>query len=384
MDDLDGGGWMPPDQGAESPSRVLIIDDEPANLRLLERTLARLGPLEIRSLADPRDALGVLDVFDADAILLDLHMPHLDGWTLLEQIRQMRDPEEFLPIIVLTADVSPDARRRSLDAGATDFLTKPLDPTEVVLRVRNVLRTRALHVRLNDRARTLDAEVASRTADLERTVAELRRVDAERRKLFTRLVDAEERQRLEFASQVHEDQIQKMTAVGIRLSTLRTRLTHEGAVADDLAELVGTVASSIASLRHLVFELRPPSLDRDGLRVALLDYLGGATGGAGVDHTVEDRLEEEPPAHVRLVIYRVLQETLAGLIRKGGGTRRVAVVLRTRDGGVSATVEHDGISPNSDGEGGLTIRERVELAGGWLRMNDAADGDSVLEFWLPV
>jgi DNA-binding response OmpR family regulator len=383
QDDLNGGGASPADQEAEPTPRVLLVDDEPANLRLLERTLARLGSLEIRSLSDPRDALDVLERFDPDALLLDLHMPHVDGWSVLEQIRHTRPAEEFLPVIVLTADVSPEARRRSLDVGATDFLTKPLDPSEVALRVRNVLRTRALHVRLHDRAGTLDAEVASRTAELERMVSELRRVDAERRKLLTRLVDAEERQRVELASLVHEDQIQHMTAVGLRLSMIRAKLTEDGAMADDLAELERTVSSSIASLRHLLFELRPPSLDRDGLRVALLEYLGRAPDGGGLDHTVEDRLEQEPPANVRLVVYRVLQEALARL-RRSGRARHVAVTLRTRDGGLSATVRHDGASPISDEQDGSAIRERVELAGGWLRTHEEADGDSVFEFWLPM
>jgi len=136
---------------AAASGRILVVDDEPANVRLLERLLRRAGHEEVRGTSDPREVLRLLDEFRPDVILLDLHMPHLDGYELLGQLRQRITPETFLPIVVLTADATQGAKRRALDLGARDVLTKPFDSTEVLLRVANLLETRRLYQRLHGR-----------------------------------------------------------------------------------------------------------------------------------------------------------------------------------------------------------------------------------------
>jgi signal transduction histidine kinase/FixJ family two-component response regulator len=125
--------------------RVLAIDDEEANVDLLGFFLADEGFHNFTGLQDPRRALQVFDELRPDLVLLDLHMPHMDGFTLMRGMRERMAPDDFLPILVLTADVTSEARVRALDEGASDFLTKPLDGVEVVLRIRNLLRTRVLH-----------------------------------------------------------------------------------------------------------------------------------------------------------------------------------------------------------------------------------------------
>jgi signal transduction histidine kinase/DNA-binding NarL/FixJ family response regulator len=125
--------------------RVLSIDDEEANLDLLSFFLADEGIRNVTQVQDPRRALAAFDEVKPDLVLLDLHMPHLDGFALMRGLRERVGPHDFLPILVLTADVTPAARLRALDEGASDFLTKPLDGVEVVLRIRNLLRTRVLH-----------------------------------------------------------------------------------------------------------------------------------------------------------------------------------------------------------------------------------------------
>lgn len=125
--------------------RVLGIDDEAANLDLLEFFLADEGLHNFTATTDPRAALRTFDEVKPDLVLLDLHMPHLDGFAVMRAMRERMQPDDFLPILVLTADVTPAARLRALEEGASDFLTKPLDGVEVVLRIRNLLRTRVLH-----------------------------------------------------------------------------------------------------------------------------------------------------------------------------------------------------------------------------------------------
>lgn len=129
------------------PSKVLIVDDDPASIELLTEHLH--GSVdEIRGLADSRQVERVFAEFGPDLVLLDLHMPDPDGLEVLRRLRGARTSLGFLPVIVLTADTAHVARNSALILGADEFLTKPLDREEVVLRVRNLLRTRQLYVDL--------------------------------------------------------------------------------------------------------------------------------------------------------------------------------------------------------------------------------------------
>jgi cyclic di-GMP phosphodiesterase len=128
-------------------ARILIVDDEPVNIELLEAFLAD-ADTEIRGVTDSRQVEMAFDEFDPDIVLLDLRMPPPDGLEILQRLRGARLSLGFLPVIVLTADTGRVARNSALLLGANDFLTKPLDRDEVVLRVRNLLRTRELFVEL--------------------------------------------------------------------------------------------------------------------------------------------------------------------------------------------------------------------------------------------
>jgi putative two-component system response regulator len=154
-------------------ARILIVDDEKANVRLLERILEEGGYLRTKSLTDSRQVLDAVGGFAPDLILLDLHMPHLDGFALLEALRAEPREPGFLPILVLTADITSAAKRQALAGGATDFLTKPFDQTEVLLRIRNLLETRYLHLQLQEHNQMLEAKVRERTQDLEEARMEI-------------------------------------------------------------------------------------------------------------------------------------------------------------------------------------------------------------------
>ena len=111
-------------------ARILIVDDEPTNVRLLERIVRNAGWADARSTTDSREAAALHAEFRSDLVLLDLMMPYLDGVAVMKQLRSTVADAEFLPIVILTADATGDAKRRALDAGATDFLTKPFDHME--------------------------------------------------------------------------------------------------------------------------------------------------------------------------------------------------------------------------------------------------------------
>src|SRR6187399_973253 len=135
----EGGLPLSMSQPLLDKARVLIVDDEPSNIRLLERILEMFGSAAVQSTTDSRQALPLYFSFQPDLVLLDLHMPHLDGYKVIEQLKAAVPPDEYLPILVLTADVTIETKRRALAAGAKDLVTKPLDNFEVVLRINNLL-----------------------------------------------------------------------------------------------------------------------------------------------------------------------------------------------------------------------------------------------------
>jgi putative two-component system response regulator len=163
------------DLAAYVKMRILIVDDEPANVALLEDMLSEQGYRHLKSTTDSRQVLTLCSEFDPDLILLDLFMPHVDGFAILEALRGDRT-EVFLPIIVLTADVNEETKLRALNLGATDFLNKPLDHIEVLLRIRNMLETRRIHQLLDNRRAALEDAVAARTSELHAAQAKLEKV----------------------------------------------------------------------------------------------------------------------------------------------------------------------------------------------------------------
>jgi putative two-component system response regulator len=153
--------------------KILIIDDESLNVALLEDILCANGYTRIKSILDSRVAFDTCNTFEPDLILLDLRMPHLDGFAILDSLRANRN-EIYLPIIVLTADIAEETKLRALDAGATDFLLKPFDQTEVLLRIRNLLETRRLQLQLDNQRAALEDAVLARTSELREAHSQLK------------------------------------------------------------------------------------------------------------------------------------------------------------------------------------------------------------------
>lgn len=148
-------------------SRILIVDDLPSVVRLLEHFLLRAGYRDVVSTTDPRKALDLYRETKPDLIILDLHMPYLDGFDVLERLRPEIAVERFLPILILTGDLSGEAKQHALSSGAKDFLSKPFDQVEALLRIENLLRTRLLYREVQRRNESLEAEIRERTRELE-------------------------------------------------------------------------------------------------------------------------------------------------------------------------------------------------------------------------
>src|SRR5579859_2211987 len=154
-------------------AHILIIDDQEANVRVLERILQQAGYQQVTTTTDSRQVLDLFTAIRPDLILLDLHMPHLDGFAVLDALTPCIAEDSYLPTMMLTADVTPAVKQQALAKGVRDFLTKPFDAIEVVLRCRNLLETRLLHLQLQKRNDQLDEQVQIRTAQLEQAQADV-------------------------------------------------------------------------------------------------------------------------------------------------------------------------------------------------------------------
>ncbi|MDP8957422.1 MAG: response regulator, partial [Actinomycetota bacterium] len=148
-------------------ARILIVDDEPPNIEILRRALRQVGYTCVEGITDPRRMPSLLTEFEPDLVLLDLLMPHLDGFEVLELIRTTIPASTYLPVLVLTADATAESKRKALAGGAKDFLTKPFDLSEVLLRIRNMLELRELHLGLRRHNEELEDRVRERTVELE-------------------------------------------------------------------------------------------------------------------------------------------------------------------------------------------------------------------------
>jgi len=170
-------------------SKILVVDDEWANIELLKMLLKRWGFTNVVATSDSTEAIGLVRAVRPDLVLLDLHMPKLDGFEVLKGIREVTTPDEYLPVLVLTADVTNSTKQRALSGGARDFLIKPFDATEVLLRVTNLLETRHLHTRLENYTTDLAREVEVRTQQITQKSNEL---EAARLEVLKRLASAAE------------------------------------------------------------------------------------------------------------------------------------------------------------------------------------------------
>lgn len=199
---------------------ILVVDDQEANVRVLERILARAGFERVVGTSDSRQALPLFLEHRPDLVLLDLHMPNLDGFGVLEALQPHVPDGTYLPILVLTADISRPAKQRALSMGAKDFLAKPFDSIEVVLRIRNLLETRALYLELQRHNARLEEKVLERTRELEQAQLEIL-------------------ERLALAAEFRDDATHEHTQ---RVGRLSARLARRLGLPDDQIELIRRAA----------------------------------------------------------------------------------------------------------------------------------------------
>jgi signal transduction histidine kinase len=152
--------------GLNPNARLLIVDDSVANISMLRNILNRLGFTHIESITDSRETVARVEDFRPDLIILDLNMPLLNGFAVMQKLAKVIPRDTFLPVLVLTADATGESMRKALASGATDLVTKPFNSSELYMRMRNLLQIRTLHLQLQAQNQTLETKVLERTREL--------------------------------------------------------------------------------------------------------------------------------------------------------------------------------------------------------------------------
>jgi PAS domain S-box-containing protein len=221
--------------------------------------------------------------------------------------------------------------------------------------------------------------------------AALERSLAERQSLLARLVAAGEEERRRVAADIHDDSIQAIAAAGIRIQLLRRKLADEEHIAL-VREVEKSIELSIARLRHLLFDLRPPALDHEGLSPALLMYIAETEHQSETRFLLDDRLRSQPPHETRTILYRIAQEALTN-VRKHANAANATVTLEEREGGYVVQIRDDGLgfdpaAPDAGAAPGhlglVAMRERATLAGGRLSIESTPGEGTTVEVWVPA
>jgi PAS domain S-box-containing protein len=342
---------------------------------------AELAIKQLAAIVESSDDAIIGKTLDGTILTWNLGAERMYGYSAAEMVGR--------PVSVLAPPDLPDElpdligrlqRGEEIDQLETKRRRRDGAEIDVLLKVSAIRNGRGEIVGSSSIARDITQLKAQ--ADLERDLAE-------RRALLAHLVTAGEEERARIAGDIHDDSIQAITAAGMRLQILRRKVDDPEQL-KLLGELEETIRLSIDRLRHLLFDLRPPILDTEGLAAAVEMYLEDAANGATTRYELEDKLRSQPSAQTRTILYRIVQEALMN-VRKHAVAATATVLLQERDGGYLVRIADDGVGFAVDqakpvlGHLGLaSMRERAMLADGWMRVRSAPQDGTTIEVWVPA
>lgn len=343
-------------------SKILIVDDD-ASARETMVALLEKEHYQLELAQDGFQALRMLEILQPDLILLDVMMPGMDGFEVCRRIRSTPQLAE-VPIIILTALDDRESLLQGIEAGADDFLHKPVDRQELVARVRTIIRL--------NRYRTL----VEQRENL--------------KEMAERLVTAQEQERLRISRELHDDLGQALTTHMLALRNFQDDLSLP--VAELFAGLQALYDQSYdiaIKIRRLAQDLRPPILEALGLKQAMQTYCSKFTERTQLPVVFE--IDPDLPALpdiYNVTLYRVLQEALTN-VAKHAQASRVWVELSVDDNSINLVIQDNGLGLHSKGNStggiGLTgMQERLSLVGGELLLRSALEGGTILTAALPL
>ena len=343
-------------------STILIVDDDPT-ARQTAVAMLESENYDLHLAKDGMQALHMLEDLQPDVILLDVMLPVMDGFEVCRRIRATPQLAE-VPILMLTALDDRASLLRGIEAGADDFLSKPVDRRELTARVRTITRL--------NRYRTL--------------VEQRENI----RQMAERVVAAQEEERQRISRELHDDLGQALTTHLLALRHLQDDLSIP--VEELFAQLQSLYEGSyevLVKIRRLARDLRPPVLDALGLKVAMQTYCTEFTRRTQLPVTFEaDESLPELPDVYNVTLYRTLQEALTNVVKHARASQ-VWVDLSLEDGAVHLTVQDDGIGmaaaeTNPNGIGLTGLQERITIAGGQLNVSSNARHGTILLATIPL
>ncbi len=341
--------------------KILIVDDEEAGIATLNAILEGQG-YQIETARNGESALEKAAQVLPDVILLDVMMPGMDGFEVCRRIRATHGLAE-IPILILTALDDYASRLTGIQAGADDFLTKPLDRQELRARLKTLTRLNRYRALVEQREQL--------------------------RHMTARVLQAQESERQRISRELHDDLGQSLTAHLLNLQNLCSDLPlSEDALRVRLKDLLKETAETLEKMRNMAQDLRPPILDTVGLRVALENYCVDFSARSHIPLAFESGAEIPIASDVGTVtLYRFLQEALTNVARHAQASK-IWVDLLAEGNELSLTVQDNGvgfnIAANTSGIGLLGLRERLTLVGGSLFINSTPDRGTIITAYVPL
>jgi signal transduction histidine kinase len=371
--------------------KILIVDDTPVNLGVVVDFLQQDG-FGIRIARTGESALKRVQYDKPDVILLDVLMPGMDGFETCRRLKQNETTRD-IPVIFMTSLTGTEDKVKGFEAGAVDYVTKPLHQEEVLMRVRTHLRIRDLTLDLQEKNRQL--ETSSRI-ERNRLFEAIAQQQQQLRTLNRKLTEVQEAERKELARELHDEMGQALTAININLVEIKRTLPDSSyrLIEKELTEAVQLTEQTLKQVRQMSLNLRPPMLDDLGLTPTLRWYIKQFSRRVGIEaKLIVTGLETRLDPNIETNLFRVVQEALTNVARHSQANS-VSVLLTQDEGRICAVIKDDGQGFDFDaamnhqtdaqGAGLFGIRERVSLLGGTLQISSQAGAGTQLSIEIPI
>jgi len=369
---------------------ILVVDDDMLSVEMCRHLLEAEGYLVLTA-ANGKEALVRVQEEVPDLILLDIVMPEMGGYKAC-MILKRQEASKDIPIIFMSGLTETFDKVKAFSAGGVDFISKPVEPLELMARVKNQISLGRLQHELKEINADLERRVTSRSRELslanEALVAEIEeRKQTEQalthsqdqlRALYGQLAELEEGERRRLARELHDQVGQNLTALGINLNVVLNQLSNASRemVEVRLNDSLGIATETAGAIRDVMAALRPQVLDDYGLKAALQMEAERFTLRTGIVTEVIGREADPRPSDgLETALFRIAQEALTN-ISKHGQAKKAAVRLEQSDGRLCLTIEDDGVGFDPEkvkpgrqsGWGLMNMRERIQAYDGSLRV----------------
>ncbi len=391
-------------------ANILIVDDQQSNIDVITGLLDLKGFTNYQSTNDSRQVISLFKEFKPDLLLLDLNMPHLTGFEVMRQLKSIVPTDAYIPILVLTADISQESKRKALSEGAVDFLVKPFDLVEVDLRIKNLLKTRYLHQQIENQNLILEEKVKERTKELETTnsaliaakeIAEemnslksifLGNMNHELRTPLVSVLGFGELLQLELKNEEHLELVEHILEGGRRLDvTLNSIL--EWSKLESEKSYVKLTPTNLAEeiLKYVALYLPIANLKKLFIRAeisdkTLLANIDTEFFDKAIFHLIHNSIKFTVNGGVSIALNQITKDEVDW------------VVIKVSDTGIGIPKENlgkifvefrqssEGLSRNHEGSGlGLSIAKKmIEAMNGRIEIESEVGKGSTFSIWLPA